>query len=101
MLPIKALIDWWGRSHPAHSPTRCECTLGGVCASHESLAQALGVSRATLHRRVSSKELTMKEADEWANKLGSHPISIWPQWDRAPVQASLVSSKPKWTGKVV
>ena len=101
MLPIQPLIDWWENAYPRHSPTNCQCVVGGTCASHESLAKALGVSRATLHRRISSKELTMKEADEWAILLGVHVLGIWPNWDKAPVQAALSTKKPKWTGRVI
>lgn len=43
----------------------------------------------------------MKEADEWATTLKAHPLTIWPMYDRAPVQASLSQRKPKWTGRVI
>lgn len=97
-LPMKPLLDWWESTNRTHKRTDCPCADGGVCGSKEALAARLNVSRATLNRRVTKNEISMAEADKWAGQLKLHPSTIWPNWDRRPVQAAMTPRRSQWTG---
>ena len=84
-VPFDPLIIWWGMQHRPHERIGCICCDGGVCASMESLARRLGVSRSTVFRRVRDSRLEVGEADRWAITLGVHPKAIWVDWDRLEV----------------
>ncbi len=100
-LPLQPLIDFWERRHQAHLTSNCTCTQGGVCGSLEMLADAIKVSRTTLHRKKAAGTITMVEADQWAKRLGQNASRIWPEFDRAPVTAALSDcGGRRWTGEL-
>lgn len=77
--PIEPLLAAWRdpQRNPEHQQSRCTCTLGGTCASAESLARAVGVSHSTMHRRLRSGWITAEEADTWSCLLGLPPHAVW------------------------
>lgn len=90
--PLEPLLTAWRNPerNPEHQQSRCTCTIGGACASAESLARAVGVSHSTMHRRLRSGVISADEADEWANAVGVPPHAIWgDRWGRSAHEPDL------------
>lgn len=77
--PIAPLLAEWRdpQRNPEHQQSRCTCTIGGTCASAESLARQVGVSHSTMHRRLRSGWITAEEADRWSCIIGVPPHALW------------------------
>lgn len=90
--PIGPILDRWREDNDPHQHKGCGCTIGGACASTESLARRVGVSHSTMHRRMTIGHLTYDEADRWACLIGAMPYDIWPAWGR-----TLLEPEPECT----
>ena len=70
-VPVQPMLDYLDHRHPIASLGKCH---------NEKRAAILGVSVHTYRKMKYRKLLMWIRSDEYAIRLGVHPIEIWPEW---------------------